>query len=135
MKTELFRSMNENAFLRGTFWKRCFHVHVWTDERNFSKTLRTHYQFQSTLRNIRNLTGLPFLVFYNFCDFEERHHNINPHQRNSKMTPIYHFTGSVIANTYASSMRSRVSYRFQINSSYTDGRKRCESATSGRDMF
>ena len=28
----------------------------------------------------------------------------------------------IIVNTYASSMRSRVSYRFQINSSYTCGR-------------
>ena len=32
------------------------------------------------------------------------------------------FRGLVIANTYASSMRSRVSYRFQIDSSYTCGR-------------
>ena len=29
------------------------------------------------------------------CDFEERHNkNINPHQRNSKMVPIYYFVGS-----------------------------------------
>ena len=34
-----------------------------------------------------------------------------------------HFsTVKIIVNTYASSMRSRVSYRFQINSSYTCGR-------------
>ena len=32
------------------------------------------------------------------------------------------FRGLIIANTYASSMRSRVSYRFEINSSYTCGR-------------
>ena len=32
------------------------------------------------------------------------------------------FRGLIIANTYASSMRSRVSYRFQIDSSYTCGR-------------
>ena len=31
------------------------------------------------------------------------------------------FRGLIIANTYASNMRSRVSYRFQINSSYTSG--------------
>ena len=78
MKTELF----ENALQSGTCWKRCFRVYVRTDEngtfrkrslewnflktlfsrvrvdrqkRNFSKTLRTHYQFKSTPRNIRNL--------------------------------------------------------------------------------
>ena len=80
-------------------------------KRNFSKTLRSHYQFHSTPRNIRNLFKMadgrfPFLSF----------------------------------NTYASSMRSRVSYRFQIDSSYTCGRaktmrKRCENATSGRGFF
>ena len=32
------------------------------------------------------------------------------------------FRGLIIANTYASSMLSRVSYRFEINSSYTCGR-------------
>ena len=61
-------------------------------KRNFSKTLRSHYQFHSTPRNIRNLFKMadgrfPFLSF----------------------------------NTYASSMRSRVSYRFQIDSSYPCG--------------
>ena len=35
-------------------------------------------------------------------------------------------------NTYMSSMRSRVSYRFQIDSS---SKKRCENATSGREFF
>ena len=35
---------------------RCFRVYVWTDENGtFSKTLRTHHQFQSTPHNIRNL--------------------------------------------------------------------------------
>ena len=120
-----------------------------------TKALRTHYQFQSTPRNIRNLfkmadTRFPFLSFilghisdliacfqanlallilqadYSrrrqniirllslpvsrggrldlplgwlcfcpdldilncFCDFEERHNNINPPQRNSKMVQI-----------------------------------------------
>ena len=28
------------------------------------------------------------------CDFEERHNYINPHQRNSKVVPIYYFAGS-----------------------------------------
>ena len=32
------------------------------------------------------------------------------------------FCGLIIANTYASSMRRRVSYRFQIDSSYKCGR-------------
>ena len=32
------------------------------------------------------------------------------------------FRGVIIANTYAASMRSRVSYRFQVDSSYTCGR-------------
>ena len=137
------------------------HVGVDKRKRNFSKTLRTRYQFQSTPRNIRNLLKVadgrfPFLCFilglisnliacfqanlallivqadYSrrrqniirllslpvsrggrldlplvklcfcpdfdilncFCDFEERHNNINPHQRNSKMAPIYYFAGS-----------------------------------------
>ena len=78
METELF----ENVLQSGTCWKRCFRVYVRTDEnetfrkrslewnflktlfsrvrvdrqkRNFSKTLRTQYQFKSTPRNIRNL--------------------------------------------------------------------------------
>ena len=126
-----------------------------------TKALRTHYQFQSTPRNIRNLfkmadTRFPFLSFilghisdliacfqanlallilqadYSrrrqniirllslpvsrgrrldlplgwlcfcpdfdilncFCDFEERHNYIKPHQRNSKMAQIYYFAGS-----------------------------------------
>ena len=29
-----------------------------------------------------------------FCDFEKRHNNTNPHQRNSKMATIYYFAGS-----------------------------------------
>ena len=57
--------------------------------------MRSHYQVQSTARNIRNLFKMadecfPFLSF-------------------------------IVANTYASSMRRRVSYRFQVDSSYTCG--------------
>ena len=38
---------------------------------------------------------LPLFWHFNcFCDFEERHNNIYPHQRNSKMASIYHFAGS-----------------------------------------
>jgi len=89
IKTELF----ENALQSGTFWKRCFRVYAWTNENETFRTLRSHYQFHSTPRNIRNVFKMadgrfPFLSF----------------------------------NTYASSMRSRVSYCFQIDSSYTCGR-------------
>ena len=52
-----------------------------------------------------------------FCDFEKMKGRSNLDQRNSKMAP-YIF---IIANTYASSMCSRVSYPFQIYSSYTCG--------------
>lgn len=38
-----------------------FRVNVWTDEkRNFSKTLTSHYQFQSTPRNIINLFKMAY---------------------------------------------------------------------------
>ena len=51
MKTELFA----NAFQSVTFWKRCFsRVSVDRRKRNFSKTLTTYYQFQSSPCNIRN---------------------------------------------------------------------------------
>ena len=122
-------------------------VRVERRKRNFSKTLKTHYQFQSTPRNVKNLLKMadgrfPFLSFmlrlissfqanlallipqadysrrrqnrlsgyfryrcqeaegwislyFDFVDFEERHNkNINPHQRNSMMAPIYYFAGS-----------------------------------------
>ena len=120
-------------------------VRVYRRKRNFSKTLRTRYQFQSTPRNIRNLmadgrfpllsfilglissliacfqadysrrrqniirlpslpafatvvkrrkVGSPFSLTWIlprflicFCDFEERHNSINPHERNSRMAP------------------------------------------------
>ena len=44
------------------------HVRVERRKRNFSKTLKTHYQFQSTPRNIKNLLKMadgrfPFLSF------------------------------------------------------------------------
>ena len=50
-------------------------VRVDRRKRNFSKTLITHYQFQSTPRNIRNLFKmadgrLPFLVFYTWACFQ-----------------------------------------------------------------
>ena len=155
------KTINEN----GTFRKRSpewndlktlfSRVRVDRRKRNFSKTLRTRYQFQATPRKIRNLLKIadgrfPFLSFilgfisnptacfqanladYSrrrqniirllslpvsrggrldlplvrlcfcpdfdilncFCGFEQRHNNINPQQRNSKMAPIYYFVGS-----------------------------------------
>ena len=106
------KTTNEN----GTFRKRSpewnclktmfLRVRLDKRKRNFSKTLRSHYQFHSTPRNIRNLFKMadgrfPFLSF----------------------------------NTYASSMRSRVSYRFQIDSSYKCGRAKTMRKRYGRGFF
>ena len=157
------KTINENGLFRKrspewNFLKTLFsRVRVDKRKRNFSKKLRTNYQFQYTPHNIRNLlkvaegpfpffsfiiglipnlnacfqanlasswlfqeaaelyqvtlaTGvkrrkvrsplslslfLPLFWHVNcFCDFEERHNNIYPHQRNSKMASIYHFAGS-----------------------------------------
>ena len=89
------KTINENGtfrkrspewnFLKTLFWR----VRVDRRKRSFSKTLRSHYQFQSTLHNIRNLFKMAVELSF---------------------------------NTYASSMRSQVSYRSQIDSSYTCGR-------------
>ena len=174
----------ENALQRGTFWKRCLsRVRVDRRKRNFSKTLRTHNQFQFTPRNIINLFKMPdglfpFLslirgVISNLiacfqadlallilqADYSRRRQNIItllslPVSRGKvgsllsltsflpwfwhfklflrlwrtsqcKPTPKkfnFLFRGLIIANTYESSMRSRVSYCFQIDSSCTCGR-------------
>ena len=46
------------------------------------------------------------------------------------------FRGLIIANTYASSVRNRVSCHFQsIHHIRVDRRKRCQNATSGREFF
>ena len=71
--TYAMKTINENGTFRkrfpGNFLKTLF-SRVPVDRRkwNFSKTLRTHYQFQSSPRNIRNLFKLadgrfPFLSF------------------------------------------------------------------------
>ena len=157
-------------------------------KRNFSKTLRTHYQFQSTPRKIRNLFKMPdgrspFLSFIlglisdliacfqaNLAllilqaDYSRRRQNYqvtfatgvkrqkvgSPFRLTLFLPWFWHFKlflwlwrtsqqykptlkkfkdganllfrGLIIANKYASSIRSRVSYRFQIDSSYTCGR-------------
>ena len=106
------KTINENGTFRKrspewNFLKTMFsRVRVDKRKRNFSKTLRSHYQCHSTPRNIRNLFKMadgrfPFLSF----------------------------------NTYASSMRSRVSYRFQIDSSYTCGRAKTMRKRYGRGFF
>ena len=71
--TYAMKTINENGTFRkrfpGNFLKTLFsRVRVDRRKRNFSKTLRTHYQFQSSIRNIRNLFKLadgrfPFLSF------------------------------------------------------------------------
>ena len=102
LKTQLFlyrygfrpHVSDENDQWKRNFLKTMFsRVRVDKRKRNFSKTLRSHHQFHSTPRNIRNLFKMADGRF-----------------------PFLFF------NTYASSMRSRVSYRFQIDSSYTCGR-------------
>ena len=71
--TYAMKTINENGTFRkrfpGNFLKTLFsRVRVDRRKWNFSKTLRTHYQFQSSPRNIRNLFKLadgrfPFLSF------------------------------------------------------------------------
>ena len=71
--TYAMKTINENGTFRkrfpGNFLKTLFsRVRVDRRKRNFSKTLRTHYQFQSSPRNFRNLFKLadgrfPFLSF------------------------------------------------------------------------
>ena len=53
-----------------------------------------------------------------FCDFEERHNNGKPTPKKFKDCASLLFRGFIIANTYASSMSSWVSYRFEIDSWY-----------------
>ena len=65
MQTELFEYRTPEWNFLETLFSR---VRVDRRKRNFSKTLRTHYQFQSTSRNIRNLFKMaderfPFLSF------------------------------------------------------------------------
>ena len=152
-------------------------------KRNFSKTLTTHYQFQSSPCNIRNLFKVadgrfPCLSFiecfhsrgqhlFKFIGIDEsvcirkkstsqkiglghQHdrcfivlgHQCKTSQR-YKPTPKKFkeganllFRGLIIANTYASSVRNRVSCHFQsIHHIRVDRRKRCQNATSGREFF
>ena len=101
-------------------------------KRNFSKTLTSHYQLQSTPSNIRNKMAdgrFPFLSFLlglisnlvacfqaNLAlliiqaDYSRRRQN------------IVVLLSPPVSRGIASSMRSRVSYSFQIDSSYTFGR-------------
>ena len=148
--------MKTPNFLKTLTWVELFENAVFActcgqGKTNFSKTLKTHHQFQKMvdgrftflsfilglifnlnscfqtnlallilqadycrrLQNIIRLLSLPVsrggsldlpLVWLCFCpefdilncscDFQERHNNINPHQRNSKVVPIYYFAGS-----------------------------------------
>ena len=129
------KTINEKGIFRkhSTEWnflKTLFsRVRVDRRKRNFSRTLKTHYQFQSTPRNIKNLLKMadgrfPLLSFmlrliFNLIarfqanlallipqvDYSRRRQNLyyqvtfatgvkRPHQRNSKMAPIYYFVGS-----------------------------------------
>ena len=107
-------------------------VRVDRRKRNFSKTLRSHYQLQSTPRNIRNLFKMadgrfPFLSFLlglisnlvacfqaNLAlliiqaDYSRRRQNIV----GLLSLPV----------SRGIRMRSRLSYRFQIDLCYTFGR-------------
>ena len=75
------KTINENGTFRKRFPEWNFLKTLFSRgsvnrrKRNFSKTLITHYQFQSTPRNIRNLFKiadgrLPFLVFYTWAYFQ-----------------------------------------------------------------
>ena len=71
MKTAFRKRSPQWKFLKTLFWR----VRVDRRKRNFSKTLRSHYQFQSTTRNIRNLfnmagRALPFPVVYTWAYFK-----------------------------------------------------------------
>ena len=76
-----------------------------------------HYQVSFATGVKRRKVGSPFSltlflpwIWHFQCsgDFEERHNNINPNQGKFKGGANLLFRGLIIANTYASSMRSRV---------------------------
>ena len=165
------KTINEDGTFRkrfpGNFLKTLFsRVRVDRRKRNFSKTLRTHYQFQSSPCNIRNLFKVaegcfPFLFFIecfhsrgqHLCKFIGTDESVCirkeftsqkiglGHQHGRRFIVLGHhwktsqqykptpkkfkevanllFRGLIIANTYASSVRNRVSYHFQIDSLYT----------------
>ena len=193
------KTINENGTFRKrspewNFLKTLF-SRVLEDRRkqNLKKTLRTHYQLQSTPRNIRNLfwrwrtgaslsclsnliaffkanlallhvilklifpgggrtlsgsftfatsvmrwrVGSPFSLtlslpwfwpFKLFLRLWRTSQQYKPTPKKFKDGANLLFRGLIIANTYASSMRSRVSYRFlkSIHRIRVDGRKRYE---------
>ena len=73
------KTINENGAFRKrspkcNFLKTLFFACVDRRKRNVSKTLRSHYQFQSTPRNFRNLFKLAdgrfhLVVFYTWAYF------------------------------------------------------------------
>ena len=113
---------------RQFFYGYGFRPHV-SDEndqwkRSFSKTLRSHYQFKSTPRNFRNLFKMAdgrfhLVVFYTWVYFYltvsttwRTSQRYKPRPKKFKNGAKLLFRGLIIANTYASSMRSRVSRTF-----------------------
>ena len=158
------KTINENGTFRKRFpeWKFLktlfSRVRVDRRKRNFSKALRTHYQFQSSPRNIRNLFKVadgrfPFLSFIecfhsrgqHLCKFIGTDESVCirkeftsqkiglGHQHDRRFIVLGYqptpkkfkeganllFRGLIIANTYASSVRNRLSYHFQIDLSYS----------------
>ena len=101
------KSINENA----TFRKR-------SPEWSFLKTLFLRVRVDRRKRNLPKTLRSQY-------QFHATPRNIR------NLFPFLSF------NTYASSMRSRVSFRFEIDSLYirVDGRKRWENATGGREFF
>ena len=90
-----------------------------------------HYQVTFVASVKRRQVGSPFRLtlflpwFWHFKLFLwlwRTSQQYKPTPKKVKDGPNLLFRRHIIANTYASSMRSRVSYRFQIDSSYMCGR-------------
>ena len=62
-----------------------------------------------------------FDILVCFCDFEERHNNISPHQRNSKMAPICYFAAHNSKHVCVKHAQSCKLTFSEIDLSYTYG--------------
>ena len=93
---------------------------------DFFSEAAEHYQVTFATGVKRRKVGYPFSLTF-FCpDFDILNFFATLKNLSKKLTSKKFkddanllFRGLIIANTYAPSMRSRVSYRFQIDSSYT----------------